>query len=229
MSSDAIVLRAAGDGLWTAAAPLRALGVEVGRNMAVVRLGGGELLVHSPAPLGDELKRRLDALGHVRFVVPASALHGHVFMEQYAAAYPDVELFAAPGLRKRRTDLRFAGDLHDRPDPRWADELDQTTLDGHRFLTEVVFLHRASRTLIVGDCVWNVTPRMPKAARLWAGWRAGVHPTPFFRWTFRDRDAAQRSVLRILEWDFDRIVIGHGEPVESGGREAFRAGYAWLL
>jgi hypothetical protein len=33
----------------------------------------------------------------------------------------------------------------------------------------------------------------------------------------------------MLAWDFDRIVIAHGEVLESGGREALRAGYAWLL
>ena len=222
-------LRETGDGLWTASTPLRMLGVEAGRTMAVVRLGDSDLLVHSPAALDDELRRALDALGRVRFVVPASALHGHVSMGDYAAAYPDAELFAAPGLRKRRKDLGFAGDLGAEPDPRWAGHLDQTTFDGNRFLHEVVFHHRASRSLLVGDCVWNVTPRMALSGRVWAGWRSGVRPTPFFRLAIRDRAAARRSVERILSWDFDRIVIGHGESLESGGRDAFRAAYDWLL
>ena len=223
------VLRATGDDLWTAGTPLRTLGVQVGRTMAVVRLGGSDLLVHSPAALDPELKGRLDELGRVRVVVPASALHGHLFMGEYAETYPDARLFAAPGLRKRRPDLRFAGDLGSRPEPLWAGHLDQTTFDGSRLLTEVVFFHAASRSLIVGDCCWNVTPRMARSARLWAGWRARVAPTPAFRLSIRDRAAARASVERILAWDFDRIVIGHGEPVESGGREAFRAAYDWLL
>jgi len=33
----------------------------------------------------------------------------------------------------------------------------------------------------------------------------------------------------ILAWDFDRVVVAHGEVLESGGREALRQGYAWLL
>jgi hypothetical protein len=204
------------------------LTVQAGRRMAVVRLSGGGLLVHSPAPLDDRLRAELDDLGPVRFVVPASLLHGHLYMEQYAAAYPDVRLFAAPGLARRRKDLEFEGELGGEPDPSWSADLDQTTFDGHRFITEVVFRHRASGTLIVGDVVWNVTPAMSVTGRLWAGWRQGVRPTPAFRLGIRDRAAARASRDRILAWDFDRILIGHGEMVESGGHAAFERAYSWL-
>ena len=30
-------------------------------------------------------------------------------------------------------------------------------------------------------------------------------------------------------WDFDRTLIGHGEVIETGGREAFERAYGWLL
>jgi hypothetical protein len=60
-----------GSGLWVVQVPLRFLGLQLGRNMAVVRLRDGGLLVHSPAPLSDELRSALDDLGSVRFVVPA--------------------------------------------------------------------------------------------------------------------------------------------------------------
>ena len=95
--------------LWVAEAPLRWLGVELGRRMTVIRLSGGELLVHSPAPLTAELRDALGEVGEVRFVVPASRFHGHLYMEQYRAAYSKVDLFAAPGLERRRTDLSFDG------------------------------------------------------------------------------------------------------------------------
>ena len=223
------MLQPAGEGLWVVEAPLRFLGAQVGRRMAVVRLRSGALLLHSPTPLGAELREELDGLGPVRFVVPASWLHGHLFMEQYAAAYPEAELFAAPGLRRRRPDLEFAGDLSDQPDPRWSADLDQTAFRGPRFPPEIVFLHRASRSLIVGDLVWNVTRRMPPLPRLWAGWREGVRPTPAFRVAIRDRAAARESLERMLEWEFERIVIGHGEMVESDGLEALAAAYRRLL
>ena len=52
---------------------------------------------------------------------------------------------------------------------------------------------------------------------------------PGVRFAIRDGQAARRSVDRLLGWDFDRVVVAHGEVLESGGREALRQGYAWLL
>jgi len=46
--------------------------------------------------------------------------------------------------------------------------------------------------------------------------RRRLGPTVAFRLGIRDREAARRSVRRILEWDFDRILPGHGEIVEAG-------------
>jgi hypothetical protein len=214
--------------LWILETPLRFLGMPIGRRMAVARLAGGELFVHSPAELTDVVRGALDDLGLVRFVVPASSLHGHLFMDQYHAAYPEALLFAAPRLEQRRQDLRFDGELEDQPDPRWAQDVDQLLFRGPSLGAEVLFLHRASRSLLVGDVVWNVTPTMGWAPRVWAGWRPGVRPTPLFRLGLRDRQGAREAVRRVLEWDFDRIVIGHGEMVHSGGREAFRQAYRAL-
>lgn len=59
--------------------------------------------------------------------------------------------------------------------------------------------------------------------------RRRLGPTAAFRLGIRDREAARRSVERILEWEFDRILPGHGEIVEAGGREALRRDLAWLL
>ena len=35
-------------------------------------------------------------------------------------------------------------------------------------------------------------------------------------------------VDRVLTWDFDRVIMAHGEVLESGGREAMRTAFAWL-
>lgn len=220
-------MRDLGDGLWVHEEPLGIAAVQAGRRMAVVRLRDGGLLVHSPASLTDTLRADLDALGPVRFVVAPSAVHGHLAMAGYARAYPDAELHGGPGLDVRRKDLVFAGLLGSVPDPRWADDLDQAAALGHRLVTEIVFLHRASRSLLIGDLAVTVTPRN-LAERLWAG--PGDHlrlPRPY-RLDVRDRRQARAALDRILAWDFDRVVTGHGPMLESGGREALRRAYAFL-
>ncbi|HEX2087621.1 MAG TPA: hypothetical protein VHF89_18195 [Solirubrobacteraceae bacterium] len=213
-------MRELGPGLHVVERPLSTLGVPFGRRMSVVDLPGGGVFVHSPAPLDDELRAALDARGGVRFVAAASLLHGHLFMEQYEGA----ELLAPPGLARRRRDLTFAAELGDEPDPRWAGVLDQALFRGNRSLVEVVFLHRPTRSLIVGDLVWHVAPPLPLRARLFAG-GGGVRPTLLFR-AFSSRRRARPSLERILAWDFDRIVVGHGPLVERDARDALRRAWA---
>ncbi len=224
--------------IWTMRSPLRFWGVEVGRLTTVVRLRDSQLFIYCPAPLTDELYRQLVALGDVRFVAPASNLHGHRFMEQYRVAFPSAELLAAPMLDRKRKDLWFDGLLGSIPDPRWSGELDQAAFMGNRWLTEIVFLHRSSRTLLVGDLAYNVGPGMPPLTKLvawlpfpspWGGLWTKLGPSALYRRSVRNRLAARRCIERILEWDFDRIIVGHGEIVETGGHEAFRAAFDWLL
>jgi uncharacterized protein DUF4336 len=225
------VLKQIDDELWICETPLSFLGLQLGRRMAVIRLPHEELLIHSPAELVPELRDELDRLGQVRHVVPASALHGHLFMEQYRAAYPSAHLYAAPGLQHRRRELSFDRELGDGPEPAWRDELEQThfRFSERRFGTEVLFCHRRSRTLLVGDLVWNVTSEMPLPVRIWAGWRTGVRPTPLFRLAIRDRESARASLERVLGWDFDRLLLGHGPAIATGGRSSLQRAYAFML
>ena len=54
-------------------------------------------------------------------------------------------------------------------------------------------------------------------------------PSKLDPWLIKDRAAARASLERILAWDFDRIIVAHGDVLESGGHEILRRGYAWLL
>ena len=216
--------------LWIAEQPLRYLGFEVGRRMAVVRLAGGGLLIHSPARLNTGLRAALDQLGEVRCVVAASELHGHLYMEQYRVAYPQVKLFAAPGLDRKRKDLRFDGLLSGVPGPEWREDLDQMAFEGWRRLNEIEFFHAKTRTLITGDLCFNfgsLWTRLAAQGRL----RQRLGPSAECRMLgiLRDRSAVRRSLERILEWDFDRILPGHGEVLRTRGRDAFEGDFARLL
>ena len=96
----------------------------------------------------------------------------------------------------------------------------------------MVFLHRASHTLVVSDLAFQVGPEAPFPTRLAFRALGGYDrfgPTLMERVMIRDRPAARQSLETILAWDFDRVVLAHGRVLESGGREALRRGYTWLL
>ena len=225
------MLRQLAPDLWVTERRLRFAGIEVGTRMTAIRLRSGDLLLHSPVALDPELRKELDALGPVRFAVAPNRFH-HLYIGEYAAAYPEVQLFAAPGLETKRRDLPFAAVLGDHAPAAWSEELHQVVFRGFPLPNEVVFFHPATRSLIATDLAFNIQEDSPALTRL--GFRAlggygRLGPTWLERLLIRNRAAARASLARILEWDFERVIVAHGRVVEGGGREALRAGYAWLL
>lgn len=211
--------------------PQRFYGLEVGTRMTVIRLADGSLLLHSPVELDAALRRELDAIGRVRFAVAPNRVH-HLYAGRVAEAYPDARLWVGPGLERKRPDLVFDGVLSDEAPAEWKGQLDQVFFRGRPYENEVVFFHRASRTLILCDLAFNFGPRAAAPTRLLmrllrSYGRFG--PSKLDPLLIRDRRAARQSLERILGWDFDRVVVAHGDVLESGGREALREGYSWLL
>jgi len=224
-------LRELGRDLWVAERRQRFYGLEVGTRMNVMRLDDGSLLLHSPVALTRSLRGELDALGPVRYAVAPNRVH-HLYAGKVAEAYPGTQLWIAPGLERKRPDLVYVAVLDDEAPAPWKGQLDQVFFRGRPYENEVVFFHRASRTLILCDLAFNFGPRSPLPTRvlMWLLRSYGSFgPSKLDPLLIRDRRAARESLERILAWDFDRVIVAHGEVLESGGREALRRGYHWLL
>ena len=217
------------DGLWVEAAPQSFFGLHLGTRMTVVRLQDGSLLVHSPVALSADLKAEVDAIGPVRHIVAPSQGH-HLYAGEWQSAYPNTLLHAAKGLAKRRKDLSVDHELMGETHADWRNDLDTTLIEG-AMLNETVFLHRPSRSLIVADAVENFDTSSHWPTRTYLK-VAGIHGKPgvsrSLRPFFRDKKRARRSIDEILTWDFDRIVLAHGDVIESDGNDALREAYRWL-
>jgi hypothetical protein len=199
--------------------------------MTVIRLPGERLLLHSPVALDSELRSQLDSIGRVRYAVAPNRVH-HLYAGEVAEAYPDARLWVAPGLERKRPDLAFVAVLGDEAPEEWRGHVDQTFFRGRPYENEVACFHRRSRTLLLCDLAFNFGPSAAAPTRLLmkllrSYGRFG--PSRLDPLLIRDREAARRSLERILAWDFDRVVVAHGDVLERGGREALRSGYAWLL
>ncbi len=224
-------LRPLAEDIWVAERPQTFYGLPVGTRMTVIRLSGRRLLLHSPVALDSELRAELDSIGRVSYVVAPNRVH-HLYAGEVAKFYPEARLWVGPGLERKRPDLSFVAVLGDEAPEEWREEVGQTFFRGRPYENEVVFFHRPSRTLILCDLAFNFGPRAAASTRLLmklirSYGRFG--PSRLDPWLIRDRNAARQSLERILAWDFDRVVVAHGDVLESGGREALRTGYAWLL
>lgn len=216
-------MRALAPGVHVLERPQRFLGLEIGARMTVLELEGG-LLVHSPVDVDPEV---VACLGKPRWVLAPNKLH-HLYVGRWIEA--GIEAWAAPGLPEKRRDLRFSGVIESAGGSPFGEEVRVMPLSSFPLSNEVVVLHRPSRTLVLTDLLFNFPESAPWATRF-AMRCAGAHPgcrASLLEQVGMRRSVARREMGEILGWDFDRIVLAHGDIVESGGRDAMRRAYRWL-
>jgi hypothetical protein len=217
--------------IWYVPHHFTAVGIRLSSRMTVVRLRGNRLWLHSPVPISRQVREQLDALGQVAFIVAPNKAH-HLFLEDCALAFPEAQVFAAPGLLRKRPELSGVRELGAVPEPEWNDELGQVLVEGIPIVNETAWYHRASRTLVLTDlCQWWQGD-MPFSSRLYAtltGVRRRLAVPYTVRLVVKDRPALARSVHKIFEWDFERVVVAHNAIVEQHAREALRAAFAAIL
>ena len=216
------------DGVWTTDRPQRFYGVETGTRMTVLRLSDGGLFVHGPVRLDAPTRAAVEALGPVRAIACASLFH-HLYAGDWITAWPDAVLAGCPGLAAKRPDLPWSHTLGDEPHPAWAADLSQVYLSA-RFEHEVVFHHARTRTLLCHDALLNLRTHPAPMTRFVS--YLMLNDAPGTGWMERiavgNRANARAEARRVLEWDFDRVILAHGANVERDGRAAFRRAYGWL-
>jgi len=199
-------------------------------TMAAVELPGSRVLLYSPVPMTKERRAAVEALGTVAHLYAPNTFH-HMWAGEWAKAFPDACVHGPTALRKKRSDLRIDR-MHDRdPLGELATTFDEVHIDGFR-LEESVLVHRPSKTLLVADLVHNVG----RPTNWWTvtysktmGFYDRVAISRMLRLAaFNDRGAAKQSFERLTNCSFDRLVVGHGSPLDRNAREAVRGAYEWL-
>lgn len=218
------------DGGW-----IRFYGLPFPTRMTVIRLQDGGVWVHSPIAGEAGLMAQVAALGPVRHLIAPNWIH-YAWAPQWQAQFPQARLWGSPGVvaraGSRGVALRLDGTLGDRAPVDWAGQIDQRLADSgyHR---EVVFFHRASRSLILTDLIENFeAAKMPLWTRplLWLGGVLdpdGGMPRDMGL-SFRRRPGHLRElVTEMISWAPERILLAHGRCYDRNAvaelRRAFRS------
>jgi hypothetical protein len=208
-------------------------------RMVVVRLANGDLFLWSPTEPDDGLRAEIDALGPVSHLVSPNKLH-YAHIATWKRAYPEATAWASPGVRERaasqRLDVSFDADLGDLPEEAWQEDLDQLVFRGSRFIQEVVFFHRKTRTLALADLIENFEPEKMRGAYQWLVRFAGAaDPDGKAPIDLRleltllgGKDAARDSLDRMLAWKPKKVVMAHGRWYDRNGTEELRRAFRWL-
>lgn len=203
-------------------------------RMTVIRLTSGDLFIHSPTPLGPELKLEIEVMGRPRWIVGPNRIH-YWWIPEWRAAFSDAEIYLAPRVREQaggRIDFEYRNLATESGYP-WDGEIATLPIAGS-FMTEVEFFHHASRTLVLTDLIENFEPR--KLSGLIMRWfirlAGSLDPDGGMPRDMRltyPRQALKAAVERMIDWNPDRIIVAHGRWYEKDGPAELRRAFRWLL
>jgi len=217
--------------IWIADYPVHYAGLDFFSRMTVIRLIDNRLLLHSPCHIDQAIKEQLDRLGEVAYIVaPGSYHYFHVISAQ--DAYPLAKTMICPGVEQKAPDLQFSEFLCDKVPDSWLDDFDLVLVRGAKYMWEVAFFHKPSRTLILVDLIENIgdkTRGVGWGLKFWwkLVFRMWNHPKPApeYQLGWKDKIAARQSLLQILGWNFERVIISHGDLIDKNAKEVVKL--AW--
>jgi hypothetical protein len=193
----------------------------IGRRLIVIRLSNNELVVHSPIYLEHAIKSKLDSLGKLTTILVPNKWHT-LDVKKVHDQYPHSKIFVSDGLQK---ELSKRLPIHGTYEEDWtaplSDELDVFSIEG-LYNPEVVFFHKASKTLIAADVFFNFNHNdfsgftsllmlLNKATRFGT--------TRFYKWSMvKDKSLFKASLADILKkWTIDKIIVCHGHIIHTNG------------
>jgi len=120
-------------------------------------------------------------------------------------------------------------------------------MDGHAN-QEICFFHKPTKSLLAADVIFNLPVKEqwskvdpPTRAETDGSWilnkitllftsAHGSRQRYFVDWILaKDKASVKKSVERMLGWGFERVVVAHGEVIETGGSTILRKVYGGVL
>lgn len=185
--------------------PLMALPV----RSIFVQSGEGKILISPGSMLTTD---QLKSLGHVTDLVAPNLLHCEG-IPPALSVYPEARSWGAKGCQKAKPYIRWTKIISENLWP-YQKELVFIPLHGMPSINEAVFFHTESRSLVVCDLCFNMT----KASGLGAwiilhlfGTYRRFAVSRFFQKRITDKEAFEKSLRKVFDYDFENILLTHGE------------------
>jgi hypothetical protein len=213
------------DGILTVVGQLRMPLMDLPRRMTVIRLHDSRLVVWSAIALDETEMGRLEAYGRPAFLIVPND-HHRLDARAWKDRYPDLHVVAPEGARAKVAEVVPV----DTTAPDFGDaNVGFVTVPGTRE-HEAALVARTSRgtTLVLNDLVGNIH----KASGIdnwllrlagFAGQEARI-PTVVKLALVKDASALRAQLLQWAEIaSLTRILVSHGDPIETNARQTLRA------
>ncbi len=209
------------ENLWLLAYPLKMLGADLRRNVTLIRLRSGKMVIHSTAPFSPEDVSAIRALGEPGWLLDGILRHD-TFAKEGRAAFPGLPYLAPEGFSEV---VGFPTEPIVPAPVEWGGELLALEIQGAPEARDTALLHIPSRTLILTELVFNFGDEPIWTELLLRVAVGGKHHPGMSRPVkagVKDKAAFESSLAMILGWDFDRVIVGHGDVIELDGKAKLR-------
>jgi len=209
--------------LWVAESSFKLIGINLGNRMTIVRLSNGELFLHSPLAFQSALNEEINQLGKIRYLIAPNLAH-NLFINDWKQANPDALVLAPKCIKKAIPDQRLETLSQTDIPSIWGQDISLVYVWGMPLLQEYVFIHHPSKTLILTDIAFNVhsvDSSWEKLAFKLYGAYGKFSPTWLIKKIIKNRAEFDKSIQEILQHDFDRIIVSHGEVVPANAKTLF--------
>ncbi len=189
----------------------------------IVTVGANKILISPGSKLSPEDYSRVSG---VTDIVAPNHFHS-AGVSMAAEWFPKARLWAAPGLKAKKSEIPWTDELSETAWP-YQKELPMFHLKGTPNVEEVVFVHPASRSIIVCDLVFNMI-----GISGFGNWVIGkmfgtynrFAMSKFFARFIKDKVAFEAASQKVFNTDFDQIILSHGDIIESDGKARLKAAF----
>lgn len=197
--------------------------VSLNVRSTLVTLSSGLKILISPINFSIEQQSEIQK-NPPDIIVAPNAFH-HLNVPKARSLFPLAKTFASPALQKKRADINWDSYLDESTWP-YRDELAILQIQGAPKYSEFLFFHKASKTLIVTDLLFNMKNLTTWKERLIFGLMGTYNKTAVSRLLLlmtKNQASLKASLIKALEFNFDRLVMAHGDIISENGKEHLSA------
>lgn len=213
--------------IWVAETKLKLFGAEFGNRMTVIRLSSGKLLLHSPVKISDSLLDSVRQLGEVGFIVTPNNFHG-LFVEEWRREFPEAKYFTAKEVKETES-LSFP--LSSLRSEVLGASIEIIKIEGAPKVNEYAFIHKESNTLILTDLAFNIGTNISFWSKVFFklnGTFDKFGPSRLMKTMIADPAALNSSIDKVLAFDISRVIVSHGNILESNARSTLKEAFFGL-
>lgn len=214
--------------IWVAETEFSLFGADFGNRMTVIRLSSGKLLLHSPVQISDCLLRSVKELGLVEFIITPNNFHG-LFVDEWRREFPEAKYYTA---KEVKDDEDLSLPLQSLSSEIIGHDLEIIKMEGAPKVNEYAFIHKASNTLILTDMAFNIGSNVSLWTKLFFKLNGAFDkfgPSRLMKTMISDPTALNSSIEEITAFKIDRIIVSHGNILESNARSTLKNAYTDLF